>query len=330
MQQFIFTRPFEVETKGDEVFLDGLISTSDRDLVNDVITENCLKSMLEQIRERNVKIDLEHESFKGDTDEQREINKTLIPVGRIIDGLIEQRNKLRVKAKLNRFHRRFEEAKGSIMDKHLDAFSIAFIPKKVHFENKGGETIRLLDDLTLLNVALTGNPVNTYAQIKDIMLKSMDSLTGDKEKDEEDDESETDDKNKEDPVKNYKAEKRSNPEVEQGFEVKENKSHSLNREIKSKKGVKAMTEEKGTTHDIAPENTKAHAESEKDSARKLENEGTNEMKSQVEALKAEVSELKESMKDLLAEREKTNSKAFVEKRKALENAPTVEPLDLLR
>ena len=60
-QEFMFTTPFEVEIKEGEVMLDGFISTSDKDLVNDIVTDNCLKSMLTQIRERNIKLDLEHE-----------------------------------------------------------------------------------------------------------------------------------------------------------------------------------------------------------------------------------------------------------------------------
>ena len=174
-QQFMFTTPFEVEEKAGDVHLDGFISTTDKDLVNDIVTENCLKSMLSQIRERNIKLDLEHESFKGDTNEEKEIAKTIVPIGRIVDGTI-QSSGLRVKGVLNKFHRRFNETKGSVQDKFLDAFSIAFIPTKVHFEEKAGENIRMLDDLKLLNVALTGNPVNTSAQIADVFVKSMDFL----------------------------------------------------------------------------------------------------------------------------------------------------------
>ena len=186
MKQFIFTRPFEVETKGNDVFLDGFISTTDKDLVNDVITRNCLKSMLAQIQDKNIKLDLEHESFRGDSHEEKEINKTKVPVGRIVDGTLSD-NKLRIKALINKFHQRFDETKGSLQEGFLDAFSIAYIPTKIAMEEKDGEQIRLLDDLTLLNVALTGNPVNTSAQIREVMVKSMDSIEV-KPEDEDDEE----------------------------------------------------------------------------------------------------------------------------------------------
>ncbi|GAG12888.1 unnamed protein product, partial [marine sediment metagenome] len=45
-------------------------------------------------------------------------------------------------------------------------------------ETVDGKNARMLDDITLLNVALTGNPVNTSAQIRDIMIKSMDAIEG--------------------------------------------------------------------------------------------------------------------------------------------------------
>ncbi|KKL28861.1 hypothetical protein LCGC14_2370880, partial [marine sediment metagenome] len=201
---FIFTTPFNVnvvEEKGIErVFLEGLISTTDLDLVNDIVTVDCLKSMQKQILERNIKLDLEHEAFRGDTVEEKEINKTKIPAGKLTDATVvdlgNDRFGLRIKGELNRFHKEFENTKGNIMEKYLDAYSIAFIPTKIAHVEKDGIMIRLLDDDRLLNVALTGNAVNTRALNEKVLLKAIDA------------------------VEEYKRQKLLDPELENKLEVK--------------------------------------------------------------------------------------------------------------
>jgi len=205
---FKFTMPLKVdvvEEKGEQkVFLEGFLSTSDADLVNDIVTKNCLESMQKQIIDRNIKLDIEHEAFRGKSFEEKEINKTRIPAGRFIDATVEPmgRNRwgLKVKAVLNRFNPRYQEIKGNVIDRMLDAYSIAFIATKVRHETINGKSMRFLDDLALLNSALTGNPINTEAINQEVFFKSIQSL------------------------EDYEAEKKSNPDTEKMLEVK---SHSL-------------------------------------------------------------------------------------------------------
>jgi len=202
--EFRFTMPFNVVVKdtleGEEISMEGFISTTHKDLVNDVVTKKCLESMKAQIMDRNIKLDLEHEAFRGETKEQQEINKTKIPVGRLSDAIIEQVSDnnfgLRVKSVLNRFNESFEKVRGNVVNKFLDAYSIAFIPTEIKEEIVDGEKIRFLDDVRLLNVALTGNPCNTKAQINEVFMKSMDA------------------------VEEYKREKLTNPEIANKLEVK--------------------------------------------------------------------------------------------------------------
>lgn len=201
---FIFTTPFNVnvvEDKGIErVFLEGLISTTDLDLVNDIVTKNCLESMQRQILDRSIKLDIEHESFRGETAEEKEINKTKIPAGKITDATVvdlgEDRFGLRIKAELNRFNPKFDEIKGNVIERYLDAYSIAFIPTKTAHLEKNGVMMRLLDDDRLLNVALTGNAVNTRALNQKVFMKAIDA------------------------VEEYKRDKLSDPELENKLEVK--------------------------------------------------------------------------------------------------------------
>lgn len=317
-KRFIFTRPFEIKTKGDDITLEGFISTTDKDLVDDVVTVNCLKSMKDQILDRNIKLDVEHEAFRGADNEEKEINKTRIPIGRLFDVSLEG-NKLKVKAKINRYNSRFDEVKGSLQERYLDAFSIAYIPTKVSFERKGEDQVRLLDDLILLNVALTGNPVNTTAQIRDIMIKSMDTIEGDDE-----------DK----MLKDYKSDSK-NKEL---LEVKN--SHSTKVDTNNQKEVKQMTEEETTQtpEEVKPEEPaetvvaepaqtepapEPAKETPAESLEEVKTDSGNDLTEEVKALKAEIEKLKEI-------NNKAITKAKVEQAPQEVQEKSIQPLDLLR
>jgi len=173
---FIFSSgKVELKQEGEDFYVEGYISTSDLDLVNDIVTKNCLIDMAEQMRERTIKLDIEHESFIGKSKIEQEINKTIIPAAKIEDFLMDKKG-LKVRAMLNRHIKRFEEVKNSIRDGFLDAFSIAFVPVKAEIAIKDGQEIRLLEKVNLLNVAFTGNPINTNASIDKVFMKSLDFL----------------------------------------------------------------------------------------------------------------------------------------------------------
>lgn len=70
----------------------------------------------------------------------------------------------------------FDEVRFNIENGYYDAFSIAFIPTKDTTIVKDETKIRLLDDMNLLNVALTGNPINPRASVTEIFMKSLDYL----------------------------------------------------------------------------------------------------------------------------------------------------------
>jgi len=207
---FTFTTPLNVnlvEIKGVEhLFVEGDISTNDIDLVNDSMTKACQESMQRQILERNMKLDLEHEAFKGESHEEKEINKTKIPAGKLIDATVKDLGKdrfsTRVKGEINVHNPNYQMIKGNLMDSYLDAFSVAFLPTAIAHEEREGKTIRLLNDVKLLNVALTGNPCNTKAQLTEIFTKSMDA------------------------VEEYKKLKELDPSIESQLVVKNKKSHS--------------------------------------------------------------------------------------------------------
>ena len=119
---FIFSSgKVELKQEGEDFFVEGYISTSDLDLVNDIVTKNCLMDMAEQMRKRTIKLDIEHESFRGKSDIEMQINKTIIPAAKIEDFLMDKKG-LKVRAMMNRHIQRFNEDKNSIKDGLLDDF----------------------------------------------------------------------------------------------------------------------------------------------------------------------------------------------------------------
>lgn len=154
-----------VDLKGErEHFVTGHISVSEIDSDNDFITSNCLKSMLEQIKAKSIKLDYEHEAWRD--------SPNILPVGKITDARIDGKG-LWVKCKLNKHSPKFKALWGSVKGGFVNAFSIAFKPLKTVMKTVGDAQVRLIDNLELLNVAMTGVPVNKGATIDDFGMKSV-------------------------------------------------------------------------------------------------------------------------------------------------------------
>jgi HK97 family phage prohead protease len=156
----------EIETKGGkEYFVTGYISTKDRDLVNDIISEEAMSDMLMQINHKNIKLDVEHEAW-------RQENPSIVPIGKIVEAKRDTKG-IFVKAVLNRAHGRFKEVWESIKSGFLDAFSIAFKTTKYVHKVVDGVKTRILNGVELLNIALTGNPVNPECKMTEVFTKSL-------------------------------------------------------------------------------------------------------------------------------------------------------------
>lgn len=194
--------------------VEGYITTGDVDLVNDIVTPDCMMDMLSQMKGRTIKVDIEHESFRGKSNTEKELNKTIIPIGKITDSALESKG-IKVRTELNMHSKRYEEVKGSIKDGFLDAFSIAYVPIQTRKEVKDGKEIRRLEKVNLLNVAYTGNPVNTEAGFTDVILKSITELGGNfMEKTEQEIKSEAEAKAKIEVEAKANAEKKAKEEAE--------------------------------------------------------------------------------------------------------------------
>ena len=303
---FIFTTPFNVnvvQVKGQEqVYLEGFISTTDKDLGNDIVTKNCLESMQQQILERNIKLDLEHESFRGESAEEKEINKTLVPAGKITDATVQPTESgfgLAVKSVLNRFRKDFEKLKGNVIERFLDSYSIAYIPTRVAHKEVNGEEVRLLDDVKLLNVALTGNPMNTAAQNREIFIKSMDA------------------------VEEYIAQKKENPDVELQLEVKHTNNQKEVKEMGEENSEPKKTE--STTEIEAEKPTEKPAE-EKPAEESTEGTEAKELK----ALNERMDKLEKENAELKALLNKPVHKSLADpQKKDAPEAKEVNPLDAI-
>ena len=334
---FTFTTPLNVNLvtlKGEEhLFVEGDISTNDIDFVNDIMTKNCQESMQKQILERNMKLDLEHEAFKGDNDEEKEINKTKIPAGKIIDATVKELGEGRygtsVKCEINRHNPNYKSIKGNLVEKYLDAFSVAFLPTDISYEQKEGKAIRMLNDVILLNVAMTGNPCNTKAQMHEVNTKSFTKSM--------------------DALEEYKARRKEDPSVQSQLVVK-NKSHSTGK-TEDKKLTKLNTKNSKMT-ETNEEETKPEGESQEGEesenveAKSLEmlKSISKELKSMNEKFDAVTKEnvaLKEAQSEMKSELAKitkalkapvhksmNNNENDADKKAAEADLKSVDPLDL--
>ncbi len=156
----------EVEVKGvKEYYISGYLTSSKKDLVNDIVDPECQEDMLQQLKSGNLKIDVEHELFKKGTG-------TKTPAGRFVDFRRDAKG-LWVKVHLNRNYPNFKEMVEQIRDKFYDAFSIAFRPVKFVMKEINGVKVRILKKILLLNAAITGNPANTDCMFGAIATKSI-------------------------------------------------------------------------------------------------------------------------------------------------------------
>jgi len=94
---------------GKEYYVTGYISTSEIDRANEIVTRDAMKSMVTQIKNGNIKLDIDHSTFTGEND---------IPVGKIVDAGLDAKG-VWVKCVVNKHHSKFGEIWKSIRDGFL-------------------------------------------------------------------------------------------------------------------------------------------------------------------------------------------------------------------
>lgn len=151
-------------------YIEGHVSTIDPDSSNDIVTEQGQDDLVQEIKTKDITMDLDHESFRNEdgTTPDRDLNK--IPIAKVTEV---KRTALGtyVKAMLNKDHPLYKNILSSIKNGFLHSFSIAYHVKDFVSKIINGQSFRLLNKLELRNVGITGNPVNSNATFS-ISLKS--------------------------------------------------------------------------------------------------------------------------------------------------------------
>lgn len=145
-----------IGVKGEKkYFVEGYASTIDEDKAGEVLSYQAQEDMVRQIEGQNITMDLEHEEWYDSNGNllPRPKNEK-IPVAKIVSAELRPRGAW-IRAELNTHLRSFHELWGSIQGGFLKAFSVAFYPIQ-----KSGNSI---SKLNLVNVTLTGSPVNPNA-----------------------------------------------------------------------------------------------------------------------------------------------------------------------
>ncbi len=157
-KSFFFTNLEFKDTDGD-FYIEGVASSVNEDLGNDVLTPECLDQMADIINEKNIKLGFDHTEMLGG-------NLNTEAVGRLIEAKVRD-GKLWVKGILDKTFKHFDEITHKIKNKFLDGLSIEYqVNPDLTTENfkSDGSRHRIIGGLaSLFRVALTPTPMNTDA-----------------------------------------------------------------------------------------------------------------------------------------------------------------------
>lgn len=239
-------------------YVEGYASTIDRDKSGEIISASAQEDIYTQVMGESITLDVEHSEWYDDNGKVLPKPKnTSIPVAKVVDARLDNRG-VWIKAELNQHLSKFGEIWGSIKDGFLKAFSIAFYPVQK-------ADLGVIKRLSLVNITLTGSPVNPQATFSatmksasaylsscdiDTSIPSTDALIlqetnikgGNMEKEKKHPE---EDENKKD-VPSDKDEDKKSSEEEDDEEKKKKKEDGEKPKMKSEEEVqaeiKAMTE----------------------------------------------------------------------------------------
>lgn len=174
---------YSVKLKGEEhYYISGFATTSHVDLSNEMIDDSVMTDLKNQFIGKNVKIDFDHEVWRDkETGEVYKEPKNLIPLGRVVDAQIKSKDGYKgvwIKVKLNSAYPMFDKIWKSVKQKFIDAFSIAFKPLQIVERQIQGKMVKVMKAVQLLNVALTGVPMNPAAKMDAVMMKALNEYQG--------------------------------------------------------------------------------------------------------------------------------------------------------
>lgn len=178
-----------VEVKSDSgknYYLEGFVSTTDPDLVHDVVTEEAQRSILSQLKNMNITVDDDHDSHRDNkTGKVFDRTKNKIPLALIEHAELRETSKgstgVWVRALLNKDYPLFEQYLNSIKKGFVHSFSIAYKVTNFIKETIGSTMYRIINGLNILNIGATGAPVNNNATF-DLDLKSFNKMVEEEKK----------------------------------------------------------------------------------------------------------------------------------------------------
>ena len=179
-QRFAYQQGFEfteVILKGEpRYFIEGYISTTDPDKANEVLTDSAQDELVRQCLEQQITLDIDHEEWYDDAGKQLGAPKnSRIPVAKIVEAK-RRDNGVWVRCEINKHSDRFDKVWNSIKEKFLHSFSVAFYPISGVVKKVGGQFIKFIDNLQLVNVTLTGSPINPNATFVPVMKAALKSV----------------------------------------------------------------------------------------------------------------------------------------------------------
>lgn len=161
-----------LKSEGNEknYYVEGFIIDDEVDSDSEMVPVSTQDAMVADMKSRVIKLDVEHERFLKDP--------TTKPIAKIVDAKrvnVDGVSKIHVKCVLNTARKDFKSVWKELKSGMLDAFSIAYNKIKTHVEQVGSKTVKILDEIDILNVTITGTPVNRGATISKAYMKSVQS-----------------------------------------------------------------------------------------------------------------------------------------------------------
>ncbi|MDI3476915.1 MAG: Caudovirus prohead serine protease [Thermoanaerobacterium sp.] len=306
---------YDEEAKRKRYFVKGYIDTGDLDLVNDIVTEECMKDLAQQLNSRSIKLDFDHETLRAGKDEDEfdaKLNLTKVPLGKAISHNLDSKGN-EVEFELNpnwkKFNSKgdvvmtFEELWDNIQNGFYDSFSIAYVPQRTKYVEKNGVKARLLDKVNLINVALTGNPINPAATMTAVMAKSLDSI-----KEQEDFQDEL--KMVREDIKSLMT------------ELKKYKGDIMAEEKKSEEKVEDKSEK-------VEKQEKAEEPKKEDKSEKVEDKSIKELKSDIDELKSEIAKITKILDEAVPKSLGAEDKSKISEARNTKIKSDLGPLDLI-
>jgi len=178
MSQF---KLIEVKSEnGKDYYIEGYVSTVDPDFVNDIVDNEGQQATNREINNSDITMDEDHNEWRDpNTGKLYDGKKDKYPIAKIVSSHLDKVGTW-VKAKLNKNHPEFDDRiLPMIKDKFLHSFSIAYKVKKSFNKVVGNVKYRVIQDLAIANIGMTGNPINKKATFN-MALKSFPKMVEEK------------------------------------------------------------------------------------------------------------------------------------------------------